>query len=210
MTFLQRLATVRSAQSTLALILLVSGGIGGFISTYLPNVEAIGSNKLLSIFLGAIAAFLFVILVSNTDRSDTLRLLAISILAGMAWQSVLVGLQDTQLVAASEQRAAAAEQRAAAAHNDLQVIASWEELAQQLHDIERLRNADNIKEYSESVDAILGKAVNSASDITSDDARELFYTMLAGELADHKYPLSEEIVARLAARGESRLPGQVQ
>lgn len=78
-------------------IILVGGGFGGFTSTFLPPIgDPIVTDWIAATFLGAVAALLFVVVISNTDRSDAVRLLAISVIAGITWQPTILGLREAQ------------------------------------------------------------------------------------------------------------------
>ena len=191
MKLVEMLRSVKAQTGGTFVGILVFGDIGGYISTHLPSVDPIVSSIPHSIFLGAVAAFLFVILASNTDRSDTLRLLAISMLAGMAWQSVLVGLRDSRRLASAHQRVEVAEQRAEVAEDGLQLVANGAELVQ-------LLNSREQEDHVESLDAMLARTKESAGNLNSEDAKNVLSTMLAAELKDHKDPeLAQRIIGEL-------------
>lgn len=75
------------------------GGLAGLILDHsandhrmaaeLSSLQPLSSAFLSNAFLGAIAAVIFVFLISNTDRGDVARLCAVSLVAGHAWKPVL-------------------------------------------------------------------------------------------------------------------------
>jgi hypothetical protein len=67
------------------------------------------------ILIGAFTSTIFIFLLSNTDRSDLLRLVCLSMVAGFLWSPVLEIIKKYEVVnKVSEQQAASLERKAAA------------------------------------------------------------------------------------------------
>lgn len=65
------------------------------------------------VLIGAFASTIFIFLLSNTDRSDLLRLVCLSMVAGFLWSPVLEVIKKYQIVSkASEQQTANLERQA--------------------------------------------------------------------------------------------------
>lgn len=79
----------------LFLAVVVPGAVGGFISWLLGNKleAAIFDSPFpaasLSLIFGALAALTFVVVLTNVDKTDTPRLIALAFLAGLAYPPVL-------------------------------------------------------------------------------------------------------------------------
>ena len=155
---------------------LGGGAIGGFSSTLLPPIgEPIVTTWLASTFLGALAALLFVVLISNTDRSDTLRLLAISVVAGITWQPTILGLIDANRNATLGRDNATLGRDNATLSRD---IASLEETATTLQEfagaiatVPRPEDEEEKTEYLRIVDQTLNEAVESVRTVTTEAAQ---------------------------------------
>lgn len=152
--------------------LLVAGSIGGFLSTLLPSsTEPLVSGEIHSTFLGAIAAFLFVVLISNTDKSDVIRTIAISIVAGMAWQPVLVGLRDGRQIESLR--------------SDLHRFDDTVSTIELVHSLELPRDPNDKTVYEERVSMAVDQAVQLMDDITNDEARQLAGALIGSTVEDH-------------------------
>lgn len=143
--------------------ILLGGSVGGYASTILPATEnPIASGVPSSVFLGALAAFLFVVLASNTDRSDTFRLVAISMASGMAWQTVIVSILDSRNFT-----------------EDMQATVQVADSLQSMNDLDRPGDAEGKTAYRDAVRRELesvamlargmrtGAAKNAVSDLLS-------------------------------------------
>lgn len=100
------------------------GAAGGVISWVLSSqrVDArlVGPwvDLLLFAVLGSAASLTFVVLLSNTNRADTIRVVVLSFLAGLAWQPIISG--GMNLVAGQEEVASLS--RHIEAFGDLQEV----------------------------------------------------------------------------------------
>ena len=149
------------------LICILSGGaVGGYASTILPATEnQIASGVPSSLFLGALAAFLFVILASNTDRSDTFRLVAISIVSGMAWQTVIVSILDSRNF-----------------NEDMQATVKIADSLQSMNDIERPEDAQGKAAYRDAVRKELESVAMLARGMNTGAARNAVSDLLSTRL----------------------------
>ena len=155
-----------SATRTFLGTVLVGGAIGGFASTLLPPIgdSPIVTGPLASTFLGALAALLFVVVVSNTDRSDTVRLLAISVVAGITWQPTILGLREAQ--------------RNAILNEDIASLAKTVTTLQEIPSFTRPEDEIQKIEYLSTVDAVLDDATESVRNVTTETAQTTASTIL--------------------------------
>ena len=171
--------------------ILGGGAVGGVISTLLPQVDVpIVSSVFLSALLGAIAAYLFIFVISHTDTADTRRLIALSIVAGMAWQPVIVGLRDGQ--------------RNAALSNDLRSTRDIAVALQEFHGLTRPDDPEAKASYALGVDTALNEVAEYASNVRTDDAQNAVAAMVSTALGDHDDPeRTQSLVEELNAVGVS-------
>ena len=178
--------------------ILFGGALGGFASTVFPGAEnPIADSTSSSAFLGALAAYLFVVLVSNTDRSDTRRLVAIAIVSGLAWQTVIVSVRDSQNF-----------------RDDLQVVTQAARTLQTAAGRPRLRppsvddgeRPDTLADkstYRAEVDAAFESVVALARDARTGAAQnavaELLFTGLDHDISDR----TPEVIGELRSIGAS-------
>jgi hypothetical protein len=112
------------------------GAIGGILfwairlwRGHSPNL-GVWLDALLSLLLGAGASMVFVFLVSNTDRTDRARIIALALVAGLFWEPVLEAsraLVDRETEQAQQKTAIEATRRAAELAESLPSLSDTEQ-----------------------------------------------------------------------------------
>ena len=153
---------------------LAGGAIGGFASTLLPPIgdSPIVTAGLASTFLGALAALLFVVVISNTDRSDTVRLLAVSVVAGITWQPTILGLREAQ--------------RNTILNRDITSLAETATTLQRIASPTRPEDEAQKDEYLSTVDAVLDNAAVFARNVTTEAAQTTASAIFTSALDSHR------------------------
>jgi len=89
-------AWLREGHANLFVLVGVPGALGGFLTMLLgnnlspaPGYDNWFSQLLVSLILGAVAGFVVVVVLTNTDRKDYARLFTLAFIAGLAYRPIL-------------------------------------------------------------------------------------------------------------------------